>query len=392
MSRLQKTKAAPSKATAAPRPEPVPFKRSRADSWMGFQRLIERKLNGEWLFRGVSSVRHPLIPSIGRAVAGDPYSIMREQDLFEQYKREAVPFMANPLSSSDIWGWLAIAQHHGLPTRLLDWSESPLVALFFAVWGNDTDDAGLYMIRKPTAAPVNDKTPFDIEEDCFFYPPHLTPRISAQRGLFTAHVDPTKEYAGKEVEQIVIAAGVKPDFRQKLDSMGLHHAALFADLDGLSRRMKALREYRALQQPLASGGTAPFSAPPMASLAAVTDGDVQQRPVPNDPQKHQWGGLPSVNGWRLSAKVKASAKSREWFRIELEVTGQGKDLLDGVKFYLHDSFPTSERFAKAEAGKAKLKLWAYGAFTVGALVLDDLTRLELDLAELDGAPAIFRSR
>ena len=380
----------------APRKPPPdePFKRSRADSWIGFQKLIEPKLDGNWLFRGVSSVRHPLIPSVGRPGAGLQYSQQLERELFAQYQREAVPFMSHSLAMSDLWGWLALAQHHGLPTRLLDWSESPFVALFFAVWGNDIEDAGLYMIRRPNEAPVNTSTPFDISEDCFFYPPHITARISAQRGLFTAHTDPTKVYGGTDVEQIVIAASVKHGFRRKLDALGLHHSAIYADLDGLSRRLKAMREYR-------FASTAAVPGPPRPGARGVTGGKskagakaaatVQPRVVPNDPQKHQWGSSPTAGDWELKAKV-AKTTSKEWFRIELEVTGSGKTLTDGVEFHLHDTFSEPVRTVAPKRGKARLTLWAYGAFTVGALVRQDGTRLELDLAELTGAPPLFRSR
>jgi hypothetical protein len=361
--------------------ETPPFKRSRAETWLGFQQLIEPKLDGTWLFRGVSSVRHRLIPSIGRAIEGIPYSKHAEIALFEKYRREALPFMANEISIDDSWGWLALARHHGLPTRLLDWSESPFVALFFAVWGNDADDAGLYMIKRPPEAPLETKHPFEVTKDCFFYPRHLTRRIVAQSGLFTAHTDPTKPYEAGSVEQIVIGANVKRGFRRKLDAIGMHHAAIYADLDGLSRRLRSAREFAA---PIGSVTL------PTGKLDIVTHG----KHVANDPQKHQWGGLAARDGWDLCAKVKETKRSDEWFSIEVKVVPTGnKQLSQPVELHLHDSFPNPVQLAKlTKEGIARDHLWSYGGFTIGALVLQDGTRLELDLAELPDAPPLFRSR
>lgn len=353
----------------------LPFKRARAETWIGFHRLIEPSLDGAWLFRGVSSVRHLLIPSIGRGSTGS-FCADRERRLFDQYRREALPHLAMPIPFEDEWGWLALAQHHGLPTRLLDWSESPLVALFFAVWGNDTEDAGLYLVKRPPAARPEAGSPFEVREDCFFYPHHITPRIAAQQGLFTAHVNPAIPFQGEDVQQIVLGHEVKAEFRRKLDTLGFHHAAIFADLDGLSRRLRALGE---AEPALAASPTRSAAAP---------------KRVANDPQKNCWGGKAARNGWQLSAAVAPSASSNEWFRITLEVKADGapSKLSGPVRFHLHDSFAEPVRQVRPRQGAARLKLWAYGAFTVGVLVEQDGTRLELDLAELRGAPRAFRSR
>ena len=128
-------------ALAATTTAEVPWKRVRVTRWADFQTEIEKFLDGDHLFRGVTSVRFPLIPSVGRRREGYGYSPGLEMGLFDQFKREALPLLPNRPHND--WEWLALAQHHGVPTRLLDWSESPSVSLFFAVWGNDDDDAGL---------------------------------------------------------------------------------------------------------------------------------------------------------------------------------------------------------------------------------------------------------
>ncbi|MBY3544961.1 FRG domain-containing protein [Rhizobium laguerreae] len=102
------------------------WKRTRINNWLHFQTEISAHLNGRSFFRGVTSVRHNLTPSVGRVRDLD-YSLDFEMAVFEQFKREALPYLRS--RPNDDWEWLALAQHHGVPTRLLDWSESPYVAV-----------------------------------------------------------------------------------------------------------------------------------------------------------------------------------------------------------------------------------------------------------------------
>jgi hypothetical protein len=359
----------------------APFPRARAENWADFQTIIEPHLDGNWLFRGVSSVRHLLIPSVGRIIAGDAVSKRLERDLLDQFRREAIPYLRFALDPQDEWGWLALAQHHGVPTRLLDWSESPFVSLFFAAWGNDGDDAGVYLVERPKQVTQFTTSPFEASENAFFYPRHVTPRITAQSGVFTVQMDPRQPYSGSIVKQIVISAAAKPDFRRKLDAIGMHHAAMLADLDGLSQRLRALQSFRAFA--------------PSPALARVDEPTRVQRrrPVAGDPQRYQWGEEPRRGGWELVAKVTEDAEEKEWFRIRLGVCSiGGKKLNKTVIFHLHDSFVKPRREVKPRDGVAELKVWAYGAFTVGAEVTQDGTQLELDLAKLDDAPDLFRER
>ena len=72
----------------------APWERRRVRSWAEFQKHIEQYLDGNYLFRGVTSVRHTLIPSVGRQRDGYGYKPSVEKDLFDQFKREALPFLA----------------------------------------------------------------------------------------------------------------------------------------------------------------------------------------------------------------------------------------------------------------------------------------------------------
>jgi hypothetical protein len=378
----------------------APWKRVRVASWADFQRTIEDFLDGKWLFRGVTSVRHTLIPSVGRQREGYGYSRPLEDRLFQQFKREALPFLR--VRPDGDWEWLALAQHHGVPTRLLDWSESPTVSLFFAVWGNDEDDAGLYIIPRPDEAKdINRRSPFDVAEVLFFYPGYVTPRLVSQRGLFTVHPKPDQPYDADGMQQIVIGRECKADFRRKLDASGVHHAAIYADLDGLSRRLIAIQGYRtdgaAAQFGAAPTGPAIERAKVLARSANMQPQRVETRKInPQDPQKGQWGGLPQNNGWEVTAEVEAVQGQDDWFNIFLvtkATAGSKKKRLTGtVIYYLHDTFTKPIEKVRPSRGEAKLKLSAYGAFTVGVFIEKDGTVLELDLAELTDAPRRFREQ
>src|SRR6185436_2409180 len=93
-----------------------------ADSW---SKDIER-FRSHYVFRGLSDKSYPLRTSLMRL--GGPFAVLEKHLLrnFRKYAHRA------PVNADDDWHWVAVAQHYGLPTRLLDWTYSPYVALHFA--------------------------------------------------------------------------------------------------------------------------------------------------------------------------------------------------------------------------------------------------------------------
>src|SRR6266567_9078048 len=96
--------------------------------WSDFHNRIAKMCDTAWIFRGVSAPDHYPVPSIGREKQYGPYKRAQEERLFRAFKDRVVAIA--PTGVFDDWQWLAYAQHVGVPTRLLDWSTSPLIAAF----------------------------------------------------------------------------------------------------------------------------------------------------------------------------------------------------------------------------------------------------------------------
>lgn len=113
----------------------------------------------------------------------------------------------------------------------------------------------------------------------------------------------------------------------------------------------------------------------------------------DDPNKGQFGGKAERKGWKLSAKIEALPDDPDWFAVHLKMKSKKRALQKGVTFYLHPTFtPQMERVKPDAKGMARYEILAWGAFTVGAEIQDDGTRLELDLATVRSAPLKFKER
>lgn len=223
----------------------APATTSFADLLARFWEWTAQRPNPAFLFRGQGE-DVPIRPKIGRP--DYKYRRSREHQMFEAFKQRARPFVAQRPDND--WEWLALAQHHGAPTRLTDWSTNPLVACWFAVtsypldkdavvFALDTGRSDLKTVDTRTDK-VSDGTkvahPLEPLTNVYLVETSpISPRISTQRGIFTAHGAPDADFDVPPNEKFVIPQGLRGEMQGQLLDFGIDAAHIFPDLDGLCR-------------------------------------------------------------------------------------------------------------------------------------------------------------
>lgn len=230
-------------------------------------------------FRGVGNATYRLSPSIHRhAEITDIDSLFNmENRLMVRYKERSVPYLASQMRDS--WELLFLMQHYSVPTRLLDWTENPLIALFFALssakrnaTGDYENDAAVWILSaakwnqtvfkhqsylggplSPSDTMVNQSYAIGSDPRYINELPvailgiHNSPRIVAQRGSFTLFgkslqpmddIFATHPFPDEAMSKLVIPAGLIKPLLEKLVWMGISDSVIYPDLEGLAKETK----------------------------------------------------------------------------------------------------------------------------------------------------------
>jgi hypothetical protein len=244
-----------------------------------------KKLNGKSVagtaYRGQSNASWGLTSSLARSPKTPSLDIVsRAKKAFRKFNAERHGYFQ--ISTQNDWDILALAQHYGMPTRLLDWSLSPLVALFFALDGarykrvplienqhlisgyteNDTipldadfkigvveNDAAVYVLAPRAEGEEHiwiesDSLPTDVfspvneaQRDgfCFYTPNYMNDRLKSQSGIFTVGYGVEDNVSASETSQIIINKNSIASMFSELILMNVGAKMVYGDLDGLCK-------------------------------------------------------------------------------------------------------------------------------------------------------------
>jgi hypothetical protein len=277
------------------------------NDWSEFRQLASSEEFRSWAFRGQKDARWPIYSSLSRYfldfnVHKDAWEF-QEKRVVRIFKRQAHLFLTHvPLDDSD-FEWLALMQHHGTPTRLIDFTWSPFVAAFFALQ-NAIDFAAIWAIFPPNIdhshhqvirggeiidAPtmwlrntgnygkhfLPGNKPFVITGE-----PHImNQRLIAQHGTFAVPGkldEPLEailsdyEYPEKVIVKFELNTKIIRDTAMKdLYDSNISDATLFPGIDGMARSLAFELEFHWAYNPKTMVGIPGFENPPMNKPAKV---------------------------------------------------------------------------------------------------------------------------
>jgi len=194
------------------------------------------------IYRGVKSIKFPLLPKIGRIVppASAKSKEWNEKEILRLFKEQALPYL--DFVPANDWDWLALGQQYGLPTRLLDWTANPLVACYFAVEEQSEDDSVIFAYQNKSYVEVEKHPdPFKYNQVGKFIPKHLSRRITTQGGLFTIHPNPYEAFKSEQAEKIILPNEIRSTLKKTLNKYGVDRFSLFPSLDGLAAHIEWLQ-------------------------------------------------------------------------------------------------------------------------------------------------------
>jgi hypothetical protein len=208
------------------------------------------------LFRG-QNTDQPLLPKIirlakNKGISPDKIDAL-EKKMLARFRRESVPMLPILPVGRELGDWelMSIAQHWGMPTRLLDWTANPLASLWFAVSTDPPkgeDHGVVWMLEGPNEQTFEPgQNVFTIQKTCFFQPPHLDRRVIAQSGWFSVYRHNRTEFLSLEnmskyknkLKRFIVPQKHFNSLLQDLRLLGINHASMFPDLLGLGAEIQA---------------------------------------------------------------------------------------------------------------------------------------------------------
>lgn len=227
------------------------FELGELESMFGlFCRTEESEETPQRVFRGEPCVyEHTyLLPKVGRqSIPGtEEGKISHEEVLLNQFLRLGRPHYTNLSSRLEE---LTLAQHYGLPTRLLDWTYNPLVALYFATENTHADGVVYYKTAEGNS-PLKGSDPFSIDETYWFMPDYFDQRLAAQMSVFSIQPDPCERVDTSEITRVVVKKEAKQNIRACLHSFGVFKRTLFPSLDSIASELQQAYEKKIIYSKL----------------------------------------------------------------------------------------------------------------------------------------------
>jgi hypothetical protein len=256
---------------------PITVQPTQLASWPDLQTKLA-SYDHRWAFRGMGSATWPLQTSLERLLVSPV--VEAERYLLNAFQRRAHHHVRDCPDPDDYLEWLALMQHHGAPTRLLDCTRSPYVALFFAlanpldrqgqasVWAIDIVACKQSAMGILAPSPINTSAETSLGKPDIFraafmrehdsagppsarcvapiQPFRMNERLTIQQGLFLCPAQVREGFednlqamslTGTKIEKLVFAASLREDILADLNKMNINRATLFPGIDGFAQSL-----------------------------------------------------------------------------------------------------------------------------------------------------------